>query len=81
MLCRVLLVAAIISLVQSAPLRAEWNTGRTNIVPSRVILFRLCGPAPPGISCSTELENVAVACKDIHQTYLCHAQTWFSNGK
>jgi hypothetical protein len=77
--------------VAAAPLRREYHhqsLTRSNGVPDRIIWLRICGIAPidttqpiAGISCSSDMENVALACRDTHIGYLCHNGHWTTNGK
>jgi len=81
-----ILLLLLLACAQSRPtdsLRRQWGrTAGSTRIPDRVILVRACGDGPDltqpigGFSCSSDLENVALACLDTHKGYLCHAQVW-----
>jgi hypothetical protein len=81
-------------LAQSSTLRRQYGAqkdviSRSSGVPDRIIWVRECGPTPSnlsfpiaGISCGdSSMENVAIACRDTHKSYLCHVPQWIVTGK
>lgn len=80
----------VLSTANGASLRAQWIRGSGSLsVPSRVIYIRQCGPAPSdmtlpigNVECNGgSMENVAIACRDTHASYLCRARMWVLIGK
>jgi mRNA-degrading endonuclease HigB of HigAB toxin-antitoxin module len=82
----IILLALLADQAWAAPssLRKQWgrSAGSTARVPDRVIIIRVCGQPEDmihpigGIACSTELENVALACLDTHAEYHCRSTVW-----